>query len=265
MNRGPDNAGGTAEKNETPEKFPDTAPVFADLENMYKSVDERRGAKITSITSEETPQGLQILAHLDKIVVHQEVEMLELMTGIETENKYKIINPEKKQQILFAQEQALFVGCLCCARRPVELSICNVRNEEIIHMSKEKRCQGPACCICGIFCLQKMEVFSPPGNFLGSINQKWNFFFPSFAVKDNNGKTLFRIKGPYCTYGTVDFMVTSAKNGEEIGIIEKEWGGWGVESYTDVDVFGIDLKQDLSVEVNIINLSFTFTPSFTFN
>ena len=77
-----------------------------------------------------------------------------------------------------------------------------------------------------------MEVFAPAGNLLGTIKQLWDFCYPKFIVKDNKGKALFKIGGPCCVFGTVDFPVTSAQNGEELGIITKKWGGWGVEAFT---------------------------------
>ena len=209
---------------------------------------EKGWVTTTPISPEETPPGLEIFADLDKIAVHQQLEVIELVAGFETENKYKILNPEKNQQILFAQEHTDCCNRLCCgAGRAFEMGIYNVRNEEILHLTRYLRAQ---CCLY-FCCLQKMDVFAPPGNLLGTITQLWDCFKPKFVVKDNNGKALFKIKGPVCVCGTVDFNVTSAQNGEEIGIIQKKWGGWGTEAFTDADVFGIDLKQDLNVEVKI--------------
>ena len=207
----------------------------------------RGWVQTTTISSEETPPGLQILADLDKIAVHQHLETIELVTDFETENKYNILNSDNHQQILYAQEHTTFWNRMCCgALRSFEMSIYNVRNEEILHLTRYKRCQ---CCLY-FCCLQKMEVFAPPGNLLGTIKQKWHFCNPKFIVKDNNGNSLFKISGPCCVFGTVDFMVTSAQDGKDIGLIKKKWGGLGAEAFTDADVFGIDFEQDLSVEVN---------------
>ena len=59
---------------------------------------------VSTITPEETPPGLEILEDLDKIAVYQQFELIEIITDFETENKYNILNPEKNQQILYAQE-----------------------------------------------------------------------------------------------------------------------------------------------------------------
>ena len=40
------------------------------------------------------PKGLEYLAQLDRVLIHQQVEMLEAFTGWETKNKYAIKNGE---------------------------------------------------------------------------------------------------------------------------------------------------------------------------
>ena len=204
---------------------------------------------VSTITSEETPPGLEILEDLDKIAVYQQFELIEIITDFETENKYNILNPEKNQQILYAQEHTDCCNRNFCGKgRGFEMSICNIRNEEILHLTRYLRAQ--ACC--WFCCLQKMEIFAPPGKLLGTINQLWAFCKPKLVVKDSQGKSLFMIKGPFCVCGTVDFPVTSVQNGEEIGVIQKQWGGFGTEAFTDADVFGMDFKQHLSAEVRKI-------------
>ena len=204
---------------------------------------------VSLITSEETPPGLQVLADLNSIAVTQELELIEVVTGFETENKYDILNPEKNQQILFAREDTSDWNRMRWgSMRAFDMSVYNIRNEEILHMKRFLRCTG-CCCFC---CLQKMEIYAPPGNLLGTIEQLWAFCKPKLVVNDSQGNALFKIKGPFCVWGTVDFVVTSAKNGAEIGIIEKKWRGYAAENYTDADIFGMDFKQDPSVEVTIM-------------
>ena len=204
---------------------------------------------VSLITSEETPPGLQVLADLNSIAVTQELELIEVVTGFETENKYDILNPEKNQQILFAREDTSDWNRMRWgSMRAFDMSVYNIRNEEILHMKRFLRCTG-CCCFC---CLQKMEIYAPPGNLLGTIEQLWAFCKPKLVVNDSQGNALFKIKGPFCVWGTVDFVVTSAKNGAEIGIIEKKWRGYAAENYTDADIFGMDFKQDPSVQVTIM-------------
>ena len=44
-----------------------------------------------------------------------------------------------------------------------------------------------------------MEVSSPPGNVIGTIQQKWNIIgLPRFDVKDASGDVTLKIEGPFC-------------------------------------------------------------------
>lgn len=51
------------------------------------------------------------------------------------------------------------------------------------------------------FFFQKMEVFAPPGNLIGTIEQEWSLFYPKFKIKDSTEKTVLKIKGPFCSFG----------------------------------------------------------------
>ncbi|CAH1775009.1 unnamed protein product [Owenia fusiformis] len=51
------------------------------------------------------PPGLEYLTKIDQILVHQQVELLEVMTGFHMENKYQIKN-SLGQQVYFAKEES---------------------------------------------------------------------------------------------------------------------------------------------------------------
>jgi hypothetical protein len=55
-----------------------------------------------------------------------------------------------------------------------------------------------------------MEVSSPPGTVIGSIEQEWSILTPQFKIKNSAGDTVLRIEGPICTFsicGDVEFKV----------------------------------------------------------
>ncbi len=61
--------------------------------------------------------------------------------------------------------------------------------------------------------LQTLEVTSPPGTLIGTIEQEWSILSPSFSVKDASGNTILKIEGPFCTFsmcGDVEFAVSSS-------------------------------------------------------
>lgn len=52
-----------------------------------------------------------------------------------------------------------------------------------------------------------MQVFSPPGYLVGTIEQSWSIFSSMFTLRDATNEAVFKIKGPLCTCGTVRFKV----------------------------------------------------------
>ena len=98
--------------------------------------------------------GLEYLAQLDQLIVKQQIEVLEIISGFETQNKYKIMNA-MGEDVFFAKEEST-----CCSRwwcgsiRNFEMAICDNSGHEVIHLDRPYRCQG---CLC-FCCLQEMEV-----------------------------------------------------------------------------------------------------------
>ncbi|KAI6649710.1 Phospholipid scramblase 2-like [Oopsacas minuta] len=210
------------------------------------------------------PPGLEYLTQIDQILVHQQVELWELMTGWETANRYVIKNT-LGQQIYFAAENSN-----CCARqycgpnRPFEMSIMDNTQHEVIHIVRPYRCSA-WCCFC---CLQKMEVQSPPGQIVGYVRQDCTFWNPKFTVLDAEEREILNITGNcialccrWCS--DIDFDVT-AVDGTSVGKVSKQWSGLAREYFTDADNFGIKFPMDLDVRVKAVVMGACFLIDFMF-
>lgn len=52
------------------------------------------------------------------------------------------------------------------------------------------------------FALQKIEIFSPPGRLVGTVEQDWSILAsPAFTVRNETDEPVLRIKGPRRTRG----------------------------------------------------------------
>lgn len=106
-----------------------------------------------------------------------------------------------------------------------------------------------------------MEVSSPPGTIVGTIEQEWSIFCPSFAIKNPSGETVLRIEGPFCTMticGDVEFQIMSADGKTQVGKISKQWSGLLREMFTDTDYFGISFPMDLDVRMKAVMIGACF-------
>lgn len=160
--------------------------------------------------SQNCPRGLEYLMSIDQLLVKQKVELLEAMTGFETNNKFSIKNA-LGQKVYFAKEDTdCCTRNMCGSARPFDMKIFDNMRTEVMHLHRPLACS--ACCFpC---CLQSMEVTAPPGNVIGSVEQEWTLCSPAFRIKNHLGDVVLRIEGPFCTMsmcGNVDFEVSISK------------------------------------------------------
>ena len=76
----------------------------------------------------------------------------------------------------------------------------------MIYLNRPLNCQS-ACFPC---CLQHIEVQSPPGTVIGTVDQDWTLCNPSFTIRDQSGEVALTMEGPCLTYsfcGDVEFKV----------------------------------------------------------
>lgn len=204
------------------------------------------------------PPGLEYLTMVDQVLVKQKVELLEAFTGFETKNKYVICN-NLGQKVYFAAEES---GCCernCCGNlRSFEMKIVDNFGTQVMSLNRPFACM--ACCFpC---CLQTMEVTAPPGTVVGTIEQKWSIFYPSYVVKNTLGDVVFRIDGPFCACRCccqdVNFKVYTPDGNTEVGRISKKWSGLAKEAFTDADNFGVTFPMDLDVRMKATLLGACF-------
>lgn len=209
------------------------------------------------------PSGLEYLSQLDQLVVKQKVELLEMFTGMETNNKYELRN-SMGQTCYKAAEKSNFCERQCCGPlRSFKMMIADNTGREVISLDRPLKCQG-CCCFC---CLQELDVKSPVTNeVLGMIRQECTPCRPKYSVLDGQGQKIFEINGPFCVIsccGDVEFPITTT-DGAEVGKITKQWTGFIKESYTDADNFGCTFPLDLDVKLKAALLGAVFLIDFNF-
>ncbi|XP_065226391.1 phospholipid scramblase 1-like [Planococcus citri] len=206
-----------------------------------------RSAGFTPVSTQSqayAPAGLQSLINVDHLFVKQQYERLEAFTGFETCNKY-VVKDQQGHDVFYAFEEDDTCARMCysASQRPFEMSILNKDQVEVIHVRRDVDC---SCC--GSH--QLLEVYSPPGNFIGSIEQNFTIFTPEFDVKNESGEVVLRIEGPLirsAVFSDAEFKVMTVDKSAVIGKISKTWSGLARELFTDSDFFGITFPADLDV------------------
>jgi len=218
------------------------------------------------------PPGLEYLTQVDKLLAQQKVDMLEVFTGWEQNNRYVIRN-SAAQQVYFAFENTDTCMRVCCGpKRGFTIHIVDNLNQEVMRLSREfKCCAGCSWCAgCCEGCTFEVSVQTATGEVLGYVRQKRTFYKPYFDILDAERKTVLQIQGPCCLFNgplcpcDSEFQVVSNDGNNTVGKIAKQYGGFVQEMFTTADNFAVDFPMDLNVRVKATLLSALFLIDFMF-
>ncbi|XP_053523212.1 phospholipid scramblase 1-like, partial [Artibeus jamaicensis] len=205
----------------------------------------------------DCPPGLEYLTEIDKIQIHQQIDLLEAITGFETNNKYEIKN-SLGQRIYFAVEDTDCCTRNCCpCFRPSTVRIFDLMGQEVITLEKPLTCAS-CCCPC---CLQEIEIYSPPGTLIGYVIRAAHMCLPKVTIQNEDRNDMLRIVGPFCTRGCckdVVFEITTVDEEYVIGKISKQWTGFVREALTDYTNFDICFPLGFDEKIKAVILGACF-------
>lgn len=218
------------------------------------------------------PPGLEYLAQLDQVLVHQQIELAEVFLNMEFQNKYVIKN-SVGQQVYFAREESeLCMRLFCGSKRGFVFHITDNLGQEVIRVVREFKCFA-GCCWCAngdSHCSLFVAVESPPGNVIGYVRQTQSWISPRFDVLTADKECALKIQAHWCRCqgicctDDIDFNVLTNDLQNQVGKVSKQWGGWVREAFTKADNFGVQFPTDLDVKIKATLLAATFLIDFMF-
>jgi len=217
------------------------------------------------------PPGLEYLDQVDQLIVHQQVELLEIMSGFETKNRYAIKNT-MGQQVYFAFEESECCHRNCCgSERGFVMHIVDNRSQEVMRVTRPfKLCAGCCWCADADCCSCEIQVEAPPGQVIGSVRQLGSKWKPVYGICDVSGNQILKIGGPCCPCQTVcctadvDFMIKGTDGVTEVGKITKQWGGFIQEVISKADIFSCTFPMDMDIKMKATILGATFLIDFMY-
>ncbi|XP_063725731.1 phospholipid scramblase 1-like [Symsagittifera roscoffensis] len=193
------------------------------------------------------PPGLEYLAQIDQVYIKQQVETLEVVTGMHTENRYEIRN-SAGQLFMFAREESDENERLCCPNsRGFILHITDNNGLELLRYKKEFA-----------YCDNQMTVETPMGQVLGKVGagEDEGCCDPKLRVTDEQGQFILYIKteDAGCLYccgdctSTAEFQIQTPDKTHNIGSINKIKQDITTEWLTNADTFMLTFPIDLDVK-----------------
>ncbi|KAI5645919.1 scramblase domain-containing protein [Phthorimaea operculella] len=173
--------------------------------------------------SEPAQTLLKDLEQINELTVVRRLGVKDAVTLKGKKNQFYVTGPSNELLYTIVEENNWWVGYLCYGLRPMTLRVLNASNSEVIRIIRPYSfttrllpCQ-----------LQRMEVFAPPGRFIGTVVQRWTPVKPIYSVRDASGELIFHIKGPRFTiscFQDVRFHIMRL-DGTEVACTTKRWEG----------------------------------------
>lgn len=239
-----------------PQQQPPPAYQHQPFPAPIQSQPGQQGYAFTQSTWYANPNFQDYLRNATSFHVKQKVEVLEILTGFETENKYTV-KDQNGNKIFYVIEESNCCGRLCLnSGRPFTLRVKDARGLDILVLERGIDCS--LCC--GLFCPDSLRVTDAAGNLLGSIGEECSLLYPKFKLNDATGLTRMKADGPVCPMacgGSVTFGLRTP-DGARIGQISKEWAGIVQELFTDADNFSMSFPPNLEPNMKAVCLGLLF-------
>jgi uncharacterized protein YxjI len=215
---------------------------------LHKAKGDRRA---DSRDATRKNSGLENLAQANSLIIRQQKEWGEILTGFETKNKYKVVdhfnNPLLEVQEEGGSALTTITRLFLKALRPFTMHLFSPQGAGLFKLTRPFR-----------FYFHELDVSQSNGAPLGKIKRRFAILRRIYSVVDRNGNEIFELFGPLLHPWTFQIK----KGGQELGKITKKWSGLVKESFTDADNFGITFPNGIDLSQKAVLLGAVFLIDF---
>lgn len=191
---------------------------------------------------------MERLASSKSIVVQQQKEWGEILTGFETVNKYSVADASGRRLYLAAEEAgSMLLRLFLKALRPFTVAVLTEAGQVVFRIVRPFR-----------FYFHRAEVTDAQGQSLGVIERRFAIIRRIYSVYSPDGNEIYKLFGPILHPWTFEI-----KDGDRThGKITKKWSGLLKEGFTDADNFGVTFPADWDVRRKALLLGAVFLIDF---
>ncbi|CAG4962227.1 unnamed protein product [Colias eurytheme] len=212
----------------------------------------------------ETENLLSELTEVDRLLITKRLRVKAVLFLRGKKNRFSVRTPDQNLVYTVEEENSWWVGYFCYGLRPLQLRVFNSSSVEVMRINR------PYACTSRVFpCqLQNVEVFSPPGRKIGTIEQQWAPVRPIYLVRRENGDEAFWLQGPRVTisfFRDIQFRIQRA-DGAHVGSTCKRWQGLLHAMFFApvTDRFGVAFERELTVEEKALLLAATLLMDYMY-
>jgi len=186
---------------------------------------------------------MEKLKNVPALIVQQKKEWGEILTGIESKNKYVISDPQGTELYFAAEESNVMARLFLKMFRAFTIHIVSKDGNNILKIRKPFR-----------FYFHEVFIEDNQGKLLGKVIREFSLFKRNFTIFDPLGVEIYKISGPFLHPWTFHIL----NKGIEVGKILKKWSGLGKQLFTDADNFSVEFRSilELNHRANILGALF---------
>jgi uncharacterized protein YxjI len=215
---------------------------------LHKAKGDRQAA---SRDATRKNSGLENLAQADALIIRQQKEWGEILTGFETKNKYEVVdlfsNPLLEVQEEGGSALTTITRLFLKALRPFTMHLFSPQGAGLFKLARPFR-----------FYFHELDVSQSNGAPLGKIKRRFALLRRIYSVVDRNDNEIFELFGPLLHPWTFQIK----RDDKEVGKITKKWSGLVKESFTDADNFGITFPKGIDLSQKAVLLGAVFLIDF---
>ena len=191
---------------------------------------------------------MEALNDVDGLVVSQQKEWGEIVSGFETKNKYTVLDTAgNKLYMAMEEEGSTLMRMFLKAARPFKITVRTPDNKTVILADRPFR-----------FYFHEITVYDNGGKLLGSLKKRFSILRRIYTVYDQQHREVFQLFGPLLKPWT--FIIK--KDFKELGKITKKWSGLLKEGFTDADNFGVTFPVGMEIKLKALFLGAVFLIDF---
>ncbi len=190
-----------------------------------------------------------MLERYETLVVRQDVEMLQVFTGLETENRYRILD-SNGDDVLFAYEESGFIGRqFLGGHRPLTLVIMDGAGNHMLTARRKF-----------FWFFSHLDLFDSDERMIGRMERKFKLIGRRFHLHDAHGYA-GSVEGPLLRPNT--FWLR--QNDVDLAKVTKRWSGLSRETFSVADTFHVEfMDSTLSESMRWLTLGMAFAIDLDF-